>query len=405
MSSLLSGKNVVICVSGGIAAYKAVELVRLLQKAGAAVRVAMTENAARFVGPITFEAISGHPVFIDMFDRSGDPMRHITWARDADLLVVVPATADIIARLACGLADDAVSTMVLAATAPKIICPAMNVFMYENRAVQRNIDRLEQDGFLIVEPGSGDLACGDVGPGRLAEPTLIMENIFRTLMPDDFSGKRVLVTAGPTREFIDPVRFISNPSSGKMGYAVARAAAARGAGVVLISGPVALAAPVGVQTVRVTSAAEMAHAVFKHASDADVIIKVAAVADFTPAEPADHKIKKKDAGLELRLKRTVDILAELGKRKKKGQVLVGFAAETDDLEKNAQKKLFQKNLDLIAANLIGQPGSGFGTETNRVRFFWPDGRDEALPEMGKDEAAHVLLDRIIAKMDPMHAHE
>ncbi|NOY68699.1 MAG: bifunctional phosphopantothenoylcysteine decarboxylase/phosphopantothenate--cysteine ligase CoaBC [Deltaproteobacteria bacterium] len=398
MSTTLSGKNIVLCVSGGIAAYKAVEIVRLLQKAGAVAHVAMTQNAARFVGPITFEAISGHPVFMDMFAPAGDPMRHISWAQEADAVVVVPATANIIAKLANGIADDAVTTLVLAVTSPKLICPAMNVHMYENRAVQRNIDTLEQDGFLIVEPGVGDLACGDVGPGRLAEPPGIVENILRALLVNDYNGKRVLVTAGPTREVIDPVRFISNPSSGKMGYAVARAAAGRGAEVTLVSGPVSLADPLGIETVRVSTAAQMADEVLRRAVDADVIVKVAAVADFRPSCPAAQKIKKNTASTDLKLERTVDILAELGRLKKPGQVLVGFAAETEELEKNAVKKLEAKNLDLIAANLINEPGSGFGVETNRIRFFYPDGRDEALPEMEKDEAAHVLLDRIVEVM-------
>ncbi len=392
---ILSGKKIILGVSGGIAAYKSVELLRLLQKSGASVNVAMTPNAARFVGPLTFAAISGHRVFIDMFSgESDEAMWHISWAETADALVIAPATADIIARMAGGIADDAVTTLMLAATAPKLICPAMNTQMYENRAVQRNLDTLQGDGFIIVEPGAGHLACGAYGPGRMAEPSSIVSHVAACFYPKDFKNKKILVSAGPTREHIDPVRFISNPSSGKMGYALARAAVVRGADVVLVSGPSHLEAPEGAALIRVVTAAEMAAAVFDHAADADMVIKVAAVSDYRPAATADHKIKKNEDRITLELEKTDDILAELGRRKRSGQILVGFAAETEELEKNAAAKLFAKNLDMIAANLLGQAGSGFEADANRITLYDAQGGQEDLPLMDKDDAAHCLLDRI-----------
>ena len=340
MQSMLIEKKIVLCVCGGIAAYKSVELLRLFQKAGADVRVVMTRNAAEFVGPMTFEAISDHPVFSGMYGGNPDAeMRHIAWAETADAVVIAPATANIIGKLANGIADDALTTFMLAVTGPKIICPSMNTHMYENRAVQRNLDVLEGDGFVIVDPGEGELACGAVGAGRLPEPEYIFDRAASIFIPKDFKGKKVLVTAGPTREFIDPVRFVSNPSSGKMGYAVAKAAADRGGDVILVSGPTALNTPFGVQRVDVTSAAEMAAAVFERMDDADVIVKVAAVSDYTPVDIADHKIKKGEGGISVEMARTTDILAELGRRKKQYQVLVGFAAETQNLKQNAIKKL------------------------------------------------------------------
>jgi phosphopantothenoylcysteine decarboxylase/phosphopantothenate--cysteine ligase len=392
----VKGKTIVLGVSGGIAAYKSVELMRLLQRAGAHVRVAMTRNAAAFVGPLTFEAISGHNVFMDMFDhRSGDPMRHISWADSCDAAVIAPATANIIGKLANGIADDALSTLMLAVTAPKLICPAMNTNMYENRAVYRNIEQLESDGYIIVEPGEGELACKATGPGRLADPSVIYEHILNVFLPKDFTGKRVLVTAGPTREPMDPVRFVSNPSSGKMGYAIAKAAAARGAEVVLVSGPVNLDVPAGVCRISVETAAEMAKAVFAEAKDADVVIKAAAVSDYKPAESAPHKVKKSDEDLTVVFDRTEDILYQLGKVKKPGQVLVGFAAETRDLEKNATQKLSAKNLDLIAGNLVIGDESAFGADVSNIRLFFKNKISEKLPVMDKQAAAHVLLDRVL----------
>ena len=395
MQSVLIEKKIVLCVCGGIAAYKSVELLRLFQKAGADVKVVMTQNAKHFVGPMTFEAISGHPVFMGMYGGNADSeMRHIAWAETADAVVIAPATANIIGKLANGIADDALTTFMLAVTAPKIICPSMNTHMYENRALQRSLDVLEGDGFIIVDPGEGELACGAVGAGRLPEPEYIFDRVANIFMPKDFKGKKVLVTAGPTREFIDPVRFVSNPSSGKMGYAVAKAAVDRGGDVVLVSGPTALNTPFGVRRVDVTSAAEMAAAVFERMDYADVIVKVAAVSDYTPLDTADHKIKKGEGGISVDMLRTTDILAELGRRKKQHQVLVGFAAETQDLKQNALEKLKKKNLDMIAGNLVCGPESGFCADTNRINLFFKDGIVEELPVMDKSAAAHVLLDRI-----------
>lgn len=393
----LKGKNIILGLSGGIACYKSVELMRLFQSAGAEVRVVMTGNATRFIGPITFEAISGNPVFTEMFATgSGDAMSHVSWAQQADAAVIAPATGNIIGKLANGIADDALTTLMLALTAPKLICPAMNTNMYKNRAVQRNLDVLEKDGYILVEPGEGELACKEVGPGRLAEPGRIFSSLYDVFLPKDYFGKKVLVTAGPTREHMDPVRFVSNPSSGKMGYAVARAAAGRGAHVILVSGPTSLDAPAGVRRIEVSTAREMADAVFAEAEDAHVIIKVAAVSDYRPVKTAEHKVKKGEEKLTLELVRTTDILEELGGRKKPGQILAGFAAETRDLEKNATGKLAAKNLDLIAANLVGGDDSGFTADTNRIRLFYKEGSPEELWLMDKDEAAHVLLDRIAA---------
>jgi phosphopantothenoylcysteine decarboxylase/phosphopantothenate--cysteine ligase len=283
----------------------------------------------------------------------------------------------------------------LAVTAPKLICPAMNTNMYENRAVNRNIEQLESDGYIIVEPGEGELACKATGPGRLADPAKIYEHILNVFLPKDFTGKRVLVTAGPTREPMDPVRFVSNPSSGKMGYAIAKAAAARGAEVVLVSGPVNLDVPAGVCRISVETAAEMAKAVFAEAKDADVVIKAAAVSDYKPAESAPHKVKKSDEDLTVVFDRTEDILYQLGKVKKPGQVLVGFAAETRDLEKNATQKLSAKNLDLIAGNLVIGDESAFGADVSSIRLFFKNKTSEKLPVMDKQAAAHVLLDRVL----------
>jgi phosphopantothenoylcysteine decarboxylase / phosphopantothenate---cysteine ligase len=399
MDHVISGKRIVLGVCGGIAAYKSIELMRLFQKAGASVRVVMTKNAAEFVSPLTFEAISGQPLFLDMFEKSSDdPMRHISWAEEADAVVIAPATANVIGKLANGIADDALSTFMLVTTCPKFICPSMNTHMYENRVVQRNLDTLQSDGYVLVEPGEGELACGAYGPGRLADPEYIFQRVVHCFYPKDFRGKKVLVTAGPTREPIDPVRFISNPSSGKMGYALARAAAARGAEVILVAGPTDLKDPVGVSVIKVQTAGEMADAVFSAAEKFDVIIKVAAVSDYRPVDRANHKIKKDQDKLSLTLERTQDILSELGRRKKH-QILVGFAAETRDLEKYALKKLKEKNLDMIAGNVVGEESSGFGADTNKIKLFFKGGKKEELPLMAKDELSHILLDRIRGIMD------
>ena len=395
MSNCLKNKNCVLCVTGGIAAYKSVELLRLLTREGAVVKVMMTGNAASFVAPLTFEALSGQKVCNSLFDIKGDAsIKHIEWAAEADVVIVAPATANIIGKFANGIADDALSTFLLAVTSPLIICPAMNTNMYENRAVQRNLDILEEDGFLIMEPGAGELACGITGPGRLPDPGNILDRIISILTPKDFAGKNILVTAGPTQEPVDPVRFISNPSSGKMGFAVAKAAEHRGAGVALITGPVSLPDPPNLNTIRVTTAQQMADAVFDQFEHSDIIIKTAAVSDYMPVEPARQKIKKKSDEMVLVMEKTVDILKELGK-KKKHRILVGFAAETESLEKNAAQKLAEKNLDMIVGNLIGPPSSGFRADTNKVTLFYKDGAKEPLPMMEKQEVAHIILDRIL----------
>lgn len=394
--AVLGNKRVVVCVSAGIAAYKAVEVVRLLQKEGADVWVAMTPGSKEFVGEMTFASISGHPVLSNLFLEGKDAsIGHIEMAEKADVVVVAPATANLIGKLAHGIADDAVTTTMLAVTAPRLLCPAMNTHMYENRSVQRNIDILEGDGYHIVEPGVGEMACGTTGPGRLAEPATIVDRVKALLFPKDLAGKRILISAGPTREAIDPVRYISNHSSGKMGYEIARAAEYRGASVTLVSGPVNLNAPMGVERLSVTSVDEMAEAIFARMAEADAIIKVAAVADYRPKTRSDHKIKKQSDDMVIELAKNIDILKELGKRKTK-QVLVGFAAETQSLAENARKKIEAKNLDMIVGNLVGDPSSGFGTDTNIVTFFHPDGRKEPFASMGKDQVAHELLDRVVA---------
>jgi phosphopantothenoylcysteine decarboxylase/phosphopantothenate--cysteine ligase len=379
MKNGIKNKKVILAVCGGIAAYKSIEVLRLLKKADAEVRVIMTQSARWFVGALTFEALSGQPVFKDMFQEGSEgSIRHIDWAQEADGVIIAPATANMIGKLANGIADDPLSTFMLAVTSPVVLCPSMNTHMYENKAVQRNLDTLRS------------------GPGRLPEPEEIFDRFLACLSPKDLAGKKILVTAGPTIEPIDPVRFISNPSSGKMGFAVARAAEYRGAEVILISGPTRLPDPMNVTTIRVRTADEMAHAVFQHMGDADVIIKTAAVSDYRPQESQAHKIKKNKNELVLRLQQNQDILKVLG-QKKKHQVLVGFAAETKELEKNATQKLVEKNLDIIAGNLVGAADSGFESDTNNVTLFFKDGTREPLPTMEKLEVAHILLDRIVAK--------
>jgi phosphopantothenoylcysteine decarboxylase/phosphopantothenate--cysteine ligase len=395
MEEFFKDKTVTLGVTGGIAAYKSVELLRRLTKAGARVRVLMTENARWFVGPGTFQALSGQPVCTSVFEEGDAAIRHIDWAQATDLAVVAPATANCIGKLANGIADDALSTFMLAVTAPVVICPAMNTHMYEHPAVQRNLAVLRDYGHILIDPDAGQLACGTVGPGRMPEPAVIMEKLAAVLAPHDFEGRTVLVTAGPTREAIDPVRYISNPSSGKMGFAIANAARRRGARVILVAGPVELADPVDVEVHRVTSAEEMYECVMGLLEAAEVVIKTAAVSDYRPLAPADHKVKKSAGRITLELERTPDILQAIGQRK--GQrVVVGFAAETQDLKQNAVQKLQAKHLDLIVGNLIGEPGSGFAGDTNKVTFFYPDGTTEAMAVMDKAKVAHGLLDRIAA---------
>lgn len=398
METWLKDKEIVLGVSGGIAAYKSAELLRLIIRQGARVRVIMTRSACAFVRPLTFEALSGRPVYSDLFDDRGDgAIRHIDWAQSADAVLIAPATANVIGKLAGGIADDALSTFMLAVTAPKLVCPSMNTHMYENRAVQRNIDILENDGYVVVEPDAGELACGTTGAGRLPEPAFIVDRLARALYKKDMAGRKVVVTAGPTREAIDPVRFISNHSSGKMGYAVARMAEYRGADVTLVSGPTHLQPPFGVTVVPVESASEMASAVLDASTSADIIVKVAAVADYRPETCADHKIKKNDAGMVLQLEKTMDILKTLGERKTR-QFLVGFAAETRDLDANAASKLAAKNLDMIVGNVVGNADSGFGADTNQVTLYMAGGVKETLPMMTKAALGDVILDRVVEQL-------
>lgn len=395
INDMMKNKNIILGVTGGIAAYKSVELLRLLVKNGAMVRVIMTDNAKKFVTPLTFEALSGNKVCTGLFEKTDDAsIRHINWAQKADAVVVAPATANFIGKTANGIADDALTTFILAVICPLIVCPSMNTNMFQNRAVQRNMDILKSDGHIVMEPGAGELACGTTGPGRLPEPETIYAGVLSCLSPKDLSGKTVLVTAGPTCEPIDPVRFIGNPSSGKMGFAIARAAGQRGAKVILISGPTHLPDPDNISVIRVQTAGQMADAVFKQSKQADIVIKAAAVSDYRPVSYAKQKIKKEKDELVLTLEKNPDILKELGKRKK-GRILVGFAAETEHLNKYAEKKLAEKNLDMIAGNLVGSATSGFASDDNKITLFYKDGTKESLPVMGKDKAAHILLDRIL----------
>ncbi len=396
---MIKDKNIILGVCGGISAYKSVELLRLMVKEGAKVRVIMTSGACRFVGPLTFEALSENPVFTDMFEtgKDGGAIRHIDWAREADAVVIAPATANMVGKFANGIADDALSTSLLAVTSRIIICPSMNSDMYLSPQVQRNINRIKDDGHMVLEPASGDLACGTKGPGRLPDPSYILDRLMARLTKKDLKDKKIMVTAGPTREAIDPVRFISNPSSGKMGFSIARAAEFRGADVTLVTGPVSLSDPPNIDVIRITTAKEMADAVLNIMDDYDIIIKTAAVSDYRPEKIAEHKIKKGDDKILLNLVKNQDILKAAGQRKK-NCFLVGFAAETQSLRENAEKKLAEKNLDIIAGNLVSVPGSGFGVDTNKVSLFYRDGTREVLGEMKKWEVAHLILDRVSARI-------
>jgi len=395
MAFSLKDRKLVLGVCGGIAAYKSVELLRFLAKAGAVVRVLMTKSAAHFIGPLTFEVLSGRKVVCSLFDpHESAGIQHIQWAEEAEAVVIAPATANMIGKLAHGLADDALTTFMLAVTSPVMVCPSMNTNMYAGEAVQANLEKLKAYGYCILEPDAGELACGTTGPGRLPEPGYIFDRLLNMLTPKDLEGKSVLVTAGPTREFIDPVRFISNPSSGKMGYALAQAAEMRGARVTLISGPTTLATPNFVDFVPVTSAQDMCDAVLKHSEHADIIIKSAAVADYRPASEAPHKIKKTDGQETLILERTADILKTIARRKGT-QLVVGFAAETQNLDVFAREKLAAKQLDLIVGNLIGAEGAGFEGDTNQVNLYFKDGAKKALDVMPKSDLAHLILDQVV----------
>ncbi|MED1741766.1 bifunctional phosphopantothenoylcysteine decarboxylase/phosphopantothenate--cysteine ligase CoaBC [Bacillus swezeyi] len=391
---MLKDRNILLCVSGGIAVYKAAALTSKLVQAGANVKVIMTKSACEFVSPLTFQALSRHDVYTDTFEeRNPRVIAHIDAADWADLVIVAPATANIIGKLASGIADDMLTTTLLATTAPVWIAPAMNVHMYDHPAVKRNISVLYNDGCRFIEPSEGYLACGYVGKGRLEEPERIVqlaEEHFAVAKTASLAGKHVVVTAGPTREQVDPVRFFSNRSTGKMGYAFAEEAAKQGARVTLVSGPTSLEAPAGVDVVQVQSAEEMYDAVLSVFEDSDIVIKTAAVADYKPKYVHDHKMKKKDGNLVIELERTKDILKELGQRKTK-QILIGFAAETQRVEDYAKKKLTAKNADMIVANNVTAEGAGFGTETNVVTVYHQDGRKTAHPLMTKQEVAAEIL--------------
>ncbi|RPH86895.1 MAG: bifunctional phosphopantothenoylcysteine decarboxylase/phosphopantothenate--cysteine ligase CoaBC [Desulfobacteraceae bacterium] len=392
---LFKGLKIVLGVTGGIAAYKAVELLRRLTDAESRVAVIMTGNARRFIAPLTFQALTPEGVYTELFDayRPG-AMDHIQLAQWADLVVLAPATANSIGKAAGGMADDLLSTFLLACSAPKLICPAMNVRMYENPAVQANLALLKKRGAMIQEPAPGFLACGDTGKGRLADLEDILEAIQELRSPKDLKDERVLITTGCTQEPLDPVRFLSNYSTGKMGFALARVARRRGARVTLVSGPTYLPPPKGITHLPVGTAREMEAAVLEAFPRATTVIKAAAVSDYRPEEQSDRKIKKTSQRLTLSLVPNPDILKQLG-RLKQGQFLVGFAAETDHLLKNAEKKLKEKNLDLMVANPIGVPGAGFGSETNRVHFLYPGGRKEPLPLMSKEGVASEIFDRVL----------
>jgi phosphopantothenoylcysteine decarboxylase/phosphopantothenate--cysteine ligase len=391
---MLKGKVILLGVTGGIAVYKAVELLRLLTKAGAVVHVVMTRGATEFVAPLTFQTLSGNPVHLELFNLiSEQQIGHISLAERADLFLVAPATANFIGKVAGGIADDLLTTAVMATKAPVLIAPAMNVNMYQNPIYQENEARLRKHGYLFVAPACGMLACGYEGEGKLQDPEVILEEAIAALTPKQLLGERILVTAGPTREEIDPVRYISNHSSGKMGYAIARAARLRGAEVTLVTGPTAIEPPYGVEVVRVESAQQMREAVLERLQATDIVIKAAAVADYRPKLRAEMKVKKTAAQLAIELEKNPDILAELGACKE-GRLLVGFAAETEDLLANATLKLDRKNLDLIVANDVSQEGAGFNVDTNIVKLLFRDGRVEELPIMGKDELAGIILERV-----------
>ncbi len=394
---MLEDKKIVLGVTGSVAAYKAVDLVSRLKKMKAEVRVIMTAAAEKFITPLSFELASGYPVHSELFVPSSTcRIPHIDLVTGADLVIIAPATADFIAKAAHGLADDLLSSALLAATCPVMFCPAMNSNMYNNVFVQNNLSALKTAGYIIVEPEMGKLACGTEGKGRLPTTETILWHILNTIpLTGDFSGLTVLVTAGGTREAIDPVRYVSNRSSGKMGYALAEAAFQRGAKSILVSGPSNLMAPPGVEIIRVETAQEMYEVVMNKYNSVDVIIKAAAVADYRPRNPSEHKIKKSGDTFNLEMEKNIDILYELGANKLEGLTLVGFAAETDDLVENAWQKIKKKNLDLMIANDIKVPGSGFGSDDNLVKIIYPDGQVKSLELMNKRVLSDYILDEVI----------
>lgn len=392
---MLKGKTVILGVTGSIAAYKAASLASMLVKQGAEVNVIMTANAVNFINPITFETLTGRKCLVDTFDRNFEfQVEHVSLAKKADLVMIAPASANVIGKMAGGIADDMLTTTVLACTCPKLVAPAMNTRMFENSIVQENMRKLESHGFQIISPAVGHLACGDTGAGKMPEPSVLLEYILQEIgMEKDLVGKKILITAGPTREAIDPVRFLTNHSTGKMGYALARIAAMRGADVTLVSGPVQLSVPLTVKCVNVTTAKEMFDAVRELAPEQEIVIKAAAVADYRPANVSSEKVKKTDGVLSLPLERTDDILQYLGEHKAADQFLCGFSMETEHMLENSRRKLEKKHLDMIVANNVKTEGAGFGTDTNVVTILTKETIVE-LPMMSKEEVAEKILDEI-----------
>jgi len=393
---MLKGKTILLGVTGGIAAYKAAALASALVKQHAAVEVVMTRNATQFITPLTFEQLTGRRTMVDTFDRNfSHQVEHISLAERTDLVIIAPATANVCAKLANGLADDMLTTTVLACRCPKLISPAMNTNMYENPVTQDNLSKLRHYGWDVIEPASGRLACGAVGKGKMPEPDDLLQHILKYLaMPHDLKGKRILVTAGPTQEALDPVRYLTNHSTGKMGYAIAKIAMLRGADVTLVSGPTSIAPPPFVNVVNIRSAQDMFEAVTEFAPGSDFIFKAAAVADYTPADYNDNKMKKKDGELSIPLKRTQDILKYLGEHRRAGQVICGFSMETENLLENSSGKLKKKNVDMICANNLKVAGAGFGVDTNVITLITASGVTE-LPLQSKESAANAILDAAI----------
>ena len=395
---MLRGKTVVLGVTGSIAAYKIATLASMLVKKQASVHVIMTKNATNFINPITFETLTGHKCLVDTFDRNFEfQVEHVSLAKQADVVMIAPASANVIGKLAHGLADDMLTTTLLACKCPRIVSPAMNTAMFENSIVQDNLKILEKYGYEVIQPASGYLACGDTGSGKMPEAETLYQYIERTLAgPKDLVGKKVLVTAGPTQENIDPVRYITNHSSGKMGYAVARAAMLRGADVTLVSGQTALTPPMFVKYVQITTAEEMYQEVISRSDEQDIIIKAAAVADYRPKTVYENKVKKKEGQMAIELERTRDILAYLGEHKKENQFLCGFSMETENMIGNSRAKLQKKNLDMVAANNVKVEGAGFQGDTNVMTLITQD-QEIALPLMSKEEAANKILDIIATR--------
>ena len=393
---MLKGKTVLLGVTGGIAAYKAAALASALVKQHAAVEVIMTENATKFVTPLTFEQLTGRRTMVDTFDRNfSHQVEHISLAHRTDLVIITPATANVCAKLAHGLADDMLTTTVLACRCPKLICPSMNTNMYENPVTQDNLEILRKYGWDVIEPASGRLACGDTGKGKMPEPATLVEHILKYLaFEHDLAGKKILVTAGPTQESIDPVRYITNHSTGKMGYAIAKNAMLRGADVTLVTGPTAIEPPLFVNVVQIKSAQEMFQAVTEAAADADMIFKAAAVADYTPVNYSDNKVKKSDGDLSIPLSRTQDILKHLGANKRSGQVICGFSMETENMLENSRKKLTSKNVDMICANNLKQAGAGFGVDTNVITLI-TQGDVTELPLQSKESVANEIINKAL----------